>query len=170
MERIFRMKKLVIIALAFCMSFTLAARSGGRTDGTVPDATPDGRMETDQTDKEETAMNMKIGDTPVTVVWEDNASVKALRTLCASGPLTIQLHMYGGFEQVGDIGESLPRDDVQTTTQAGDIVLYSGDQMVVFYGSNSWAYTRLGHITDQDADGMRALLGNGDVTVTLTVG
>ena len=70
---------------------------------------------------------------------------------------------------MGDIGESLPRNDAQTTTQAGDIVLYSGDQMVVFYGSNSWAYTRLGRITDQDENGMRSLLGNGDVTVTLTV-
>ena len=114
-------------------------------------------------------MNMTIGDTPVTVAWEDNASVEALKALCGQGPLTIQLHMYGGFEQVGDIGSSLPRDDTQTTTQAGDIVLYSGDQMVVFYGSNAWAYTRLGHVTDQDADGMRALLGGGDVTVTLTM-
>ena len=160
MERVFRMKKLVIIALALCMSFTLAACGGGRTDG---------RMETEQTDKEADDMNMTIGDTPVTVAWEDNASVEALRALCAQGPLIIDLHMYGSFEQVGDIGSSLPRDDTQTTTQAGDIVLYSGDQMVVFYGSNSWAYTRLGHITDQDADGMRTLLGNGDVTVTLTV-
>ena len=69
-----------------------------------------------------------------------------------------------------DIGQSLPRNDVQATTQAGDIVLYSGDQMVVFYGSNAWAYTRLGHITDQTADGIRKLLGNGDVTITLTAG
>ncbi len=112
-------------------------------------------------------MKMTIGDTPVTVAWEDNESVEALAALCAEGPLEIHMSMYGGFEQVGDIGQSLPRNDVQATTQAGDIVLYSGDQMVVFYGSNSWAYTRLGRITDQDAAGMRALLSNGDVTVTL---
>ena len=116
----------------------------------------------------ETAMlQMKIGDTPVTVEWEDNASVDALGDLCGAGPLTIQMSMYGGFEQVGGIGQSLPRDDQQTTTQAGDIVLYSGDQIVVFYGSNSWAYTRLGHITDKDADEMADLLGNGDVTITI---
>ena len=77
--------------------------------------------------------------------------------------------MYGGFEQVGSIGQSLPRDDVQTTTNAGDIVLYSGNQIVIFYGSNSWAYTRLGHITDQDAAGMQLLLGQGDVSITLTL-
>lgn len=115
-------------------------------------------------------MKMTIADTPVAVAWEDNGSVEALKALCADGPLEIALHMYGGFEQVGDIGSSLPRDDKQTTTQAGDIVLYAGDQIVVFYGSNSWAYTRLGHITDQTADGLRQLLGNGDVTVTLTMG
>jgi hypothetical protein len=77
--------------------------------------------------------------------------------------------MYGGFEQVGSIGQSLPREDRQTTTQAGDIVLYSGDQMVVFYGSNSWAYTRLGHITDKSPAELEELLGNGDVDITISV-
>ena len=113
-------------------------------------------------------MQMMIGETPVTVAWEDNASVEALRALAAEG-LTIEMSMYGGFEQVGSIGQSLPRDDQQTTTTSGDIVLYSGNQLVVFYGSNSWAYTRLGHITDQTPAQMKDLLGNGDVTVTLSV-
>ena len=113
-------------------------------------------------------MQMMIGETPVTVVWEDNASVEALRALAAEG-LTIEMSMYGGFEQVGSIGQSLPRDDQQTTTASGDIVLYSGNQMVVFYGSNSWAYTRLGHITDQTPEQMKVLLGSGDVTITLSI-
>ena len=113
-------------------------------------------------------MQMMIGDTPVTVAWEDNASVEALKALAAEG-MAIEMSMYGGFEQVGSIGQSLPRDDRQTTTASGDIVLYSGDQLVVFYGSNSWAYTRLGHITDQTPEQMEALLGNGDVTITLSM-
>ena len=113
-------------------------------------------------------MQMMIGETPVTVSWEDNASVEALRTLAAEG-LTIEMSMYGGFEQVGTIGQGLPRDDQQTTTTSGDIVLYSGNQLVVFYGSNSWAYTRLGHITDQTPEQMKALLGSGDVTITLSM-
>ena len=113
-------------------------------------------------------MQMMIGETPVTVVWEDNASVEALKALAAEG-LTIDMSMYGGFEQVGSIGQSLPRDDAQTTTASGDIVLYSGNQMVVFYGSNSWAYTRLGHITDQTPEQMKVLLGSGDVTITLSI-
>ena len=115
----------------------------------------------------EAMMQMRIGDTLVAVEWEDNESVRALKNLCSDTPLTIQMSMYGGFEQVGSIGTSLPRNDVQTTTGAGDIVLYSGNQIVVFYGSNSWAYTRLG--TDQDAAGMSKLLGNGDVTITISM-
>ena len=80
------------------------------------------------------------------------------------------MSMYGGFEQVGPLGTSLPRDDRQTTNEAGDIVLYSGNQIVVFYGSNSWAYTRLGKITDKTASEMADLLGNGNVTITISCG
>ena len=120
-------------------------------------------------EKKEKMLQLRIDDTAVAVAWEQNESVKALKALCESEPLVIQLSMYGGFEQVGPIGQSLPRNDSQTTTQAGDIVLYSGNQIVVFYGSNSWAYTRLGHITDPDAEGMAALLAHGDVTITISL-
>ena len=162
------MKKCAAIALALCMGFVLAACSSTNSGAAEVIQAPEVQAEQDQINEEAADMKMKIGDTPVTVAWEDNLSVEALRALCAQGPLTIQLHTFGGFEQVGDIGFSLPRDDEQTTTKAGDIVLYAGDQMVVFCGSNTWAYTRLGHITDQTADGMRQLLANGDVTVTIT--
>ncbi|MBQ8666057.1 MAG: hypothetical protein IJ526_04260 [Lachnospiraceae bacterium] len=108
-------------------------------------------------------MTLKIDGEEYPVEWENNESVEALKELC---PLTIEMSMYGGFEQVGSIGSSLPRSDEQTTTDSGDIVLYSGDQIVVFYGSNSWAYTRLGHIM-ADKEIMEEALGNGDVTIEL---
>lgn len=127
-------------------------------------AAPDGRREVGG------QMRLMIGETSVRVEWENNSSVEALRELASSGGLSIQMSMHGGFEQVGPIGSSLPRDDVQTTAQPGDIMLYSGNQLVMFYGSNSWAYTRLGRITDQDPGQMRGLLGSGDVTVTITAG
>ena len=101
---------------------------------------------------------MRINDTAVSVDWEENESVAALRELVKSGPLVIEMSPYGGFEQVGPIGRSLPRNDVQTVTGPGDIVLYSGDRIVVFYGSNSWAYTRLGHITDKTQPELAQLL------------
>jgi len=116
----------------------------------------------------DSTMIMTIGDTKVNVEWEDNQAVEALRDMAKDGDITIQMSMYGGFEQVGSIGQSLPRDDKQTTTSSGDIVLYSGNQMVVFYGSNSWSYTRLGHISDKDEAEMADLLSNGDVTITIS--
>ena len=136
---------------------------------------PEGKvdeMQSEQTEgngleAEEMSILMKIGDEAVTIAWEDNESVAALAELLREQPMSIQMSMYGGFEQVGSFGTSLPRDDKQTTTQAGDIVLYSGSQMVVFYGSNSWAYTRLGRITDKSAEELEELLGNRDVTITL---
>ena len=117
----------------------------------------------------DSTMTMKIGDTKVNVDWEDNQAVATLRDMAREGDVTIQMSMYGGFEQVGSIGQSLPRDDKQTTTSSGDVVLYSGNQMVVFYGSNSWSYTRLGHISDKNTEDMADLLSNGDVTITISI-
>ena len=133
-------------------------------------SSPESEQSTAEEEEEsEKMMQMKIDDVLVNVEWEDNESVEALKALCENEPLVIQMSMYGGFEQVGPIGQRLPSDDVQTTTAAGDIVLYSSSQIVVFYGSNSWAYTRLGHITDQNESAMATLLGNGDVTITISL-
>ena len=124
--------------------------------------------ESEETEVEDTqTLKMTIDNTVVDVIWEENASVEELKELAVSG-LTVPMSMYGGFEQVGPIGQSIARDDEQTTTAPGDIVLYSGDQIVVFYGSNSWAYTRLGKI-NMSEDELTELLGNGDVTITLSV-
>ena len=118
---------------------------------------------------EEKALKMTIGSTPVSVKWEDNESVNYLKELCRDQPVIISMSMYGGFEQVGAIDTDLPHNDVQTTTSSGDIVLYSGSQLVVFYGSNSWAYTRLGHITDKTSQEITELLSGGNVTITLSI-
>ena len=112
-------------------------------------------------------LQLTIGETVVPVKWEDNESVRALMKLAADDGLTISMSMYGGFEQVGAIGQSIVRDDVQMTTAAGDIVLYSGNQIVLFYGSNRWAYTRLGHMELSKSE-LKELLGSGDVTITIS--
>ncbi len=114
------------------------------------------------------SLTMSIDGQTIPVIWEDNASVEALKSLASEGSLTVQMSMYGGFEQVGPLGVSLPREDTQTQTAAGDIVLYSGNQIVIFYGSNSWAYTRLGRVDGATAEQMRALLGDHAVTLTLS--
>ena len=164
MKHILMILLAVLVALSGC---TAVSPESGKPAG--KDGGDDILTEPDESEEEQTSMmKMKINGTPVTVAWEDNESAAALKELAAGG-LEIRMSMYGGFEQVGSIGQRLPAGDVQTTTSSGDIVLYSGSQLVVFYGSNSWAYTRLGHITDKTPEEMRALLGSGDVTVTLSV-
>ena len=135
--------------------------------GEVAAESSEGEIET--VSEEGQSMTLRIGETEVPVTWEENASVEALSDLLSDGLLSIQMSMYGGFEQVGPIGQSIASDDEQTTTEAGDIVLYSGDQIVIFYGSNSWAYTRLGHVNLSQEE-MTDLLGNGDVVLTIQMG
>ncbi len=96
----------------------------------------------------------------------DNSSAQALVQMIreSGGAMTVHMNEYGGWEKVGSLGRTLPSSDVQTTTAPGDFVLYSSDQIVLFYGSNSWAYTRLGHI--DDPSGLREALGDGDVDIT----
>ena len=161
---------ILLLCMALCPFAGCSPEASGNSQAAVQSeesAPAEGSQETSESEEAEAVLQMKIGETHVEVEWADNASAKALEELCRETPLTIQMSMYGGFEQVGPIGQSLPRKDVQTTTQAGDIVLYSGNQLVVFYGSNSWAYTRLGRITDKSAREMAELLGSGDVTITI---
>ena len=123
---------------------------------------------TDGTVRGQEELKLMIDQEVVNVIWEDNDAVRALRELANLHPVTIKMSAYGGFEQVGALVKSLPRNDVQTTATAGDIVLYSGNQIVVFYGSNSWAYTRLGHISNKSEQEMAELLGNGSVMITIS--
>lgn len=123
---------------------------------------------TEKDNNEYFEMRLYISDTEVPVTWEDNDSVKAIMDMISEQSLTIQMSMYGGFEQVGELEQTIIRDDKQITTDPGDIVLYAGNNIVIFYGSNSWAYTRLGHISDKTQSEMSELLGNGDVVITLS--
>ena len=121
-------------------------------------------------DKEvKTHLEMTIDGQAVGVAWEDNPSVDALKELVADKPLDIPMSMHGGFEQYGPLGATLPSQDEQITTSACDIVLYESNQIVVFYGSNTWSYTKLGTITNKTPQEMTTLLGNGDIHMTLTL-
>ena len=101
----------------------------------------------------------------------DNAATQTLVTALQEGDITYEAHDYGGFEKVGALGRSLPTSDTQTTTQAGDVILYSGNQIVLFYGSNSWSYTRLGRIEYSTQAELESFLkaGQGNVTVKLSL-
>lgn len=119
---------------------------------------------------EETEMklNVEVNGITFTAALEDNAAVDAFVEMMREAPVVIEMSDYSGFEKVGSLGTSLPASNSQTTTQAGDIVLYNSSQIVIFYGSNSWSYTRLGKI--DDLTGWEEALGSGDVTVTFSIG
>ena len=113
-------------------------------------------------------LKIAIDGVNIPVEWEDNESVKALKKLA---PLTVEMSAYGGFEQVGSLGsraKNLPRNDTPISTRPGDIVLYSGNQIVIFHGSNSWSYTRLGKITGKSQSELSEILDKSGVTLTIS--
>lgn len=102
---------------------------------------------------------------------EDNVATKALVAALREASITYEAHDYGGFEKVGGIGRTLPSGDSQITTQPGDVILYASDQIVLFYGSNSWSYTRIGKIQYGTLDELKTFLqaGKGNISVTLSL-
>lgn len=112
---------------------------------------------------EEIEMKLEIDSQEIDVYWLDNASVKALDNI---KPLEINMHRYGGFEQVGSIGQSIVSNDERLTAEPGDIVLYSSNQIVIFFGSNTWEYTKLGHINMADSE-LDNLLNKENVTLNI---
>ena len=119
----------------------------------------------------EQKMYITIGEETHTVTMEDNVGTRALIAALQTENIVYIAHDYGNFEKVGYIGQSFPTDNHQTTTSAGDLVLYGGDNICVFYGSNSWSYTRIGKLDGLSADEVRRFVkaGEGEVTITLSL-
>ncbi len=112
-------------------------------------------------------MKLFIDDVEVNLIWEDNNSVNAIKELAKNGGFTINTHQYGGFEQVGEIGQNIVSENVQMTTEPGDIVLYNDSNIVIFYGSNSWSYTKLGKIVGKTNEELENLLNKNSVVLKI---
>ena len=119
-------------------------------------------------DDEEVYMKLYFDDTEIPVIWEDNQTVQELMEEAGKGDIVVQMAMYSDNEQVGSLEKSYTKNDQQITTHSGDIVLYSGDKIVVFYGSNSWAYTRLGKMNIPEGN-VTEFLSNGDITLKIVI-
>lgn len=111
--------------------------------------------------------SMKIDDTSIDVEWENNDTVKELKEELKKGSLTIQLSKYSDFEQIGELGKTYSSSDKRLTTEVGNIMLYSGNKIVVFYGENTWKYTRIGKIKNLSKEEIKRLLSNSDVVLKL---
>ena len=83
--------------------------------------------------------------------------------------LTVDMSDYGNFEKVGSLGQSLPTNDQSITTQPGDVILYQGNSITIYYGTNTWSFTRLGKIETATREGLLQALGDGDVQVTFSL-
>ena len=129
-----------------------------------PEILPQEPVQEEPMDDAVTKLKIDVGGQTFTATLEQNDATAALIAML---PVTLSMSDYSGFEKVGSLGANLPTNNAQTTTQAGDIVLYNGNQIVIFYGSNSWSYTRLAHV--DDLTGWVEALGSGDVTVTFSV-
>ncbi len=114
-------------------------------------------------------MNIKIGDRTLTATLVDNSSVDALLESLLKAPITINMSDYANMEKVGQLGMTLPRNDEQITTEAGDIILYQGSALVIYYAPNTWDFTRLGKIDNVSSGELKEILGDGNVTITLSI-
>ena len=114
-------------------------------------------------------IKLKVNNDELIVKLENNEATKQLIEKLKENEITIEAKEYGGFEKVGNIGFSLTREDKTINTEPGDIVLYNGNQISVFYDSNSWSYTRIGKIINKDKNELKNLLGNGNVTLTFSI-
>lgn len=104
------------------------------------------------------------GKYQLAAILADNTSAKAFAELLKKGPVTVDMHDYGNFEKVGQLPESLPRNDTSITTEPGDIILYQGNQITIYYDTNSWSFTRLGKVEGLSPSQLRKILGKGNVT------
>ena len=156
-----RMKKVVILMLMVLLPIAMLL-SGGESQYYAGNTTAD----SDTGDISEMKMIVNVNGTEFKATLENNSAVETLVSMIESNPLELDLRDYGGFEKVGSLGFSLPSSNRQITTRSGDIVLYQGNQIVMFYGSNSWSYTKLGHI--DNLHGWEDALGRGSVTVILS--
>lgn len=148
------------VVLALCLAACSTASHPSPTSTISPEPTEDTTVDTH-------TFYLTVEGVTFPATFADNQGAEALADLLTDGPLTLSLDDYGGFEKVGSLGQSLPTSNTHITPQSGDIVLYQGNQIVLFYGSNAWSYTRLGQVTD--LTGWQEALGHGDVTVTLSL-
>lgn len=128
----------------------------------------------EETQHEASKMYITIDGVSQSVTLEDNTATETLMSKLQDGPVSVTLNSSGGFEIWGPLGFSLPTSNQQITAQPGDVILYNGSNICLFYGSNSWSYTRLGHIDGLSQDELRTFLKAGEnninVTLSLSIG
>jgi hypothetical protein len=170
------MKKIFAFILAVAMLLTLVACGNSASNSpAVSEDTPSESASSVSSSAQPVSMPvantlyLHIGSEILTATLSENTSTEALKELLAIGDITIDMSDYGGFEKVGRIGANLPTNDEMITSEPGDLILYQGNSLVIFYAPNTWSYTRLGKINDITQDELKNILGDANVMVTLSL-
>ncbi len=121
-------------------------------------------------DMEEAFLIIKANGHTFIARFEDNSSARALKDKLMTGPVEIEMHDYGNFEKVGALPWTLPRNDISITTVPGDVILYQGDNLTIYYDENTWTFTRVARIEGVTREGLLNAFGEGNVTVTIALG
>ena len=135
-------------------------------------SSPNSSPETNQTgNSEEKSVDkiyISVNNKKLEVALVNNSATKALVEKLSTGNITVQAEDYDNFEKVGSLGFSLPTSDERITTKPGDLMLYNGSNITLFYGENTWSYTKLGHINTSQSE-LKSILSNGDVILVLSL-
>ena len=146
-----------------------STHSESSTESSTQSGTESSKPNSTLQNTSEDTMFIIIGEHTLNVKMADNSSAKALLALLKDGDITVDAHDYGSFEKVGALGAELPTNDERITTEPGDVILYQGDQITVYYDTNSWSFTRLGKVQGLTSGELRTILGDGDVTMVLSL-
>ena len=164
----FRTLAISLLSLLSIVSFSCEKMPENTIPETPQEERPADNSNNTESMPEKISITVSVKSLPIKI--EDNETTRALVAALREGTITYEADDYGGFEKVGSLGRSLPRDDKQITTQAGDVILYSGSQIVLFYGSNAWSYTRIGKMEYGTLDELKSFLkaGQGKISVSLS--
>ena len=116
-----------------------------------------------------TKMYITIDGRTEAVTLTNNSATQALVAKLQEASVTVTLNSSGGFEIWGALGFSLPTSNEQINAQPGDIVLYNGSNICMFYGTNSWNYTLLGKIDGLSESELRTFLKSGESNISVTL-
>lgn len=158
---------LAVLGLSGCGNRSSPADSAPPPSQSVISEQESSQSQDNSSSQEEPMLKITAGDQELLATFADNSSAEAFRDLLAQGPVTVSMDDYGGFEKVGSLGTTLTRNDTRITTQPGDVILYQGNQITIYYGTNTWNFTRLAKIND--STDLQAKLGTGTVQVTFSL-
>lgn len=158
---------LAVLGLSACGNGSSPADSAPPPSQSVISEQESSQSQDNSSSQEEPMLKITVGDQELLATFADNSSAEAFQDLLAQGPVTISMDDYGGFEKVGSLGTTLTRNDTRITTQPGDVILYQGNQITIYYGTNTWNFTRLAKIND--STDLQTKLGTGTVQVTFSL-